>query len=456
MYSLPECLLEEYELIEQVAQSLIADIFKLKKIKTNKFYALKIYNPSWVEKSRDSVDSFQTNLENYKNLSHPVLVKNILHGKDKERYFKISPFIEGTGLRNALRKKNVLNLPVSLVLVKDVAELLRYLVDNRILDRNIKFSNLLLEKKTMLVRLLGLNVNKYSRIAKKRTGSSDVLSQYGDIYFLGTLLFEVLTSRSPISRSGLLDTQWKEILAEEMMLRFPVLKPDQAYAFEIFLTRCFSREKANRFLSVAEFLRAYTFLLAKLEKTFKLPVFVSGANEIIQAMNSAVKHAGESHSYQGLLLDRKTAAQTMSAKNTITREKNLTPIPFKQRVEKKDSDLKKIVTQKLQDRIKHLKTPEKDTKSNNSKITDIQSVVKKQKGKINTVTVAGKTQLKNDRPVEKESKILKPNFPDQKENADFSLIWQENGENIFEKFLFKNLTGVIFIFLVFVFFLLRL
>jgi serine/threonine protein kinase len=203
-----------YRILYKIASGSFGRVFRADDPRTNRVVALKVLRRRWSEDQKN-IDLFIREGRVGMSLKHPNIVEvlNVTQDAVTRQYFIAMEFVEGGNLREILQIRSTLGVSEALRIIEDAAAGLAYAYSRGITHRDVKLTNLLIstlgEAKLVDFGLAQMFANisreeehidrtvDYAGL-EKTTGvkQGDVRS---DIYFLGCVLFEVLTGRPPLS-----------------------------------------------------------------------------------------------------------------------------------------------------------------------------------------------------------------------------------------------------------------
>ncbi|HET9598515.1 MAG TPA: serine/threonine-protein kinase [Anaeromyxobacteraceae bacterium] len=203
--------LDQYRLLELVARSGMASIFKAVDLDTNAAVALKIPH---VQYESDIVFSerFRREQEVGQTLHHPNIVQ-VLTPRQQSRIYLVMEFVEGRSLRAIMKSKEPIPTALALSIARQVASALQYLHEQGVVHRDIKPENILLVEGER-VKILDFGIALFA--SERRLTWQGLSSTIGtpdymapeqirgrrgdprtDVHAVGTLLYEMLTCHLP-------------------------------------------------------------------------------------------------------------------------------------------------------------------------------------------------------------------------------------------------------------------
>jgi serine/threonine protein kinase len=202
-----------YRVLYKIASGSFGRVFRAADPRGERVVAVKVLRRRWTEDAHQ-VDLFMREGQVGLTLKHPNIVEMIAVGQDSSsgQYYLAMDFVEGDNLRNILGIRKKLAVPEALKIVEDAANGLAYAHSRGVTHRDVKLSNLLIsttgETKIVDFGLAGLyTAGDKGKVKVERTVDYAGLEKAtnvkqgdtrSDIYFLGCILYECLSGRSPL------------------------------------------------------------------------------------------------------------------------------------------------------------------------------------------------------------------------------------------------------------------
>jgi eukaryotic-like serine/threonine-protein kinase len=205
-----------YRLVYKIASGSFGRVYRAEEPQTGRVVAIKILRRRWSEDPH-IIDLFEREGKLGLQLRHPNIVEVLDVGQDliSKQYYLVMEFVEGGNLRDILKIRKKLEPAEALSIMEDAVQGVAFAYSRGVTHRDMKLTNVLIssQQQVKLVDfgLAGIFVRKglemdgqekvdrtvdYAGLEKAtNVKAGDVRS---DIYFLGCILFEMLTGRPPL------------------------------------------------------------------------------------------------------------------------------------------------------------------------------------------------------------------------------------------------------------------
>jgi serine/threonine protein kinase len=223
--------------------------------------------------SETEITRFKKEAESIARLSHPNIVAIYDLKYAEGQYYFAMEFVEGESLEDLLAR-GLPRVDRSLEIVRTVAEALHYAHSRGIFHRDVKPSNILIEKDTgrIVITDFGLAVQQEQTSRLTKSGfamgtpaymapeqcqpqpSPSAFDARTDVYQLGTVLYEMLTGEPPFDSPSPIEILLRKISEEVPEPRS--LNRDVPFAVERICLRCLERDKSRRYADCGEIARS--------------------------------------------------------------------------------------------------------------------------------------------------------------------------------------------------------
>ncbi len=271
--------LGKYEIIEPLGQGGMAQVFKARQPKIDRFVAVKILDPE-LAASPDFVSRFEREAKAMGQLQHPHILRVIDFDRQDGVYYMVMDYIPGDTLDAYLKQQRQLPVAEALAITEQLIDALDYAHQSDMVHRDIKPENIMFSDTTHthivltdfgLVRLL----DKSMTMTGTKIGTPAYMSPEvslgeradvrSDIYSLGVVLYQMLLGQPPFTGATAHAIMTKQ-------LNEPVPPPRQfnpaiSEALEKILLKALAREPKDRYQTVLEVQNALQQLQPKSNKS---------------------------------------------------------------------------------------------------------------------------------------------------------------------------------------------
>jgi eukaryotic-like serine/threonine-protein kinase len=205
---------DHYQIQAHMTQGGMSDIYRAFDLINRREVVIKVPDQSMLGDPAQ-FERFQRELEVMKTLDHPAILKGLGSGKFNRIPYLVTELVDGQSLRVLIEKSAPLPVEQAIALVKKIADGLAYCHKNDVIHRDLKPENVLITSAGQPVVMdFGLALTKsahrvtYSNLSATM-GTPDYMApeqiegqrgdQRTDIYALGTILFELLSGRTPFT-----------------------------------------------------------------------------------------------------------------------------------------------------------------------------------------------------------------------------------------------------------------
>lgn len=266
-----------YEIISRIGSGGMADVYKAKDHKLNRFVAVKVLKPEFKD-DRAFVSKFRVEAQAAAGLAHANIVNVYDVGEENGINFIVMELVEGITLKNYISKKGKLPVREATSIALQVAAGLEAAHNNGIIHRDVKPQNIIisLDGKAKvadfgIARAASSNtINSnvmgsvhYCAPEQTRGGYSDAKS---DIYSMGITMYEMLTGRVPFDGDSTVAVALKHLQEDIQSPRR--LVPEIPYSTEQIILKCTQKSPDRRYGNMAELIRDLKESLVNPDGTF--------------------------------------------------------------------------------------------------------------------------------------------------------------------------------------------
>ena len=252
---------DRYEILERVGSGGMADVYKAKCHKLNRFVAIKVLKQDYSE-DKSFVAKFKNEAQSAAGLSHPNIVNVYDVGEDNGLYYIVMELIEGITLKQYIERKGRLTIKESVSIAIQVAQGIEAAHNNHIIHRDIKPQNIIISKEGKvkvtdfgIARATTANTNTINSNAvgsvhyiSPEQARGGYIDEKSDIYSLGITLFEMLTGRVPFEGDSTVTIALQHIQNDIPNLK--ALVPDIPISVEKIVYKCTQKKADRRYLKI--------------------------------------------------------------------------------------------------------------------------------------------------------------------------------------------------------------
>jgi len=201
-----------YKLLTSIGGGGMAEVYKASDLILNREVAVKILRQQYVNDT-EFVKRFRREAHSVASLSHENLVAIYDVGEEKDVYFIVMEYIEGSTLKEQIQRRGSLPVEEALDIATKIADALEHAHQHNIVHRDIKPHNILIGKHGE-VKVTDFGIARaISQATITHTGSvlgsvhyispeqakGGYTSEKSDLYSLGVVLYEMVTGSLPFS-----------------------------------------------------------------------------------------------------------------------------------------------------------------------------------------------------------------------------------------------------------------
>lgn len=252
---------DRYEILEKIGTGGMAEVFKGKDHKLNRYVAVKVLK----EEFRDNdgfVKKFKEEAQAAAGLAHPNIVNVYDVGDENGIYYIVMELVEGITLKNYIERKGSLTIKEATSIAIQVSAGLEVAHNNHIVHRDIKPQNIIISREGK-VKVTDFGIAKattsqtttssamgsvhYASPEQARGGYVDHRS---DIYSLGIVMYEMVTGRVPFDGETAVTVAVKHL--QEQMVPPSKYCPEIPYSLEQIIKKCTEKSPDRRYQDIGD------------------------------------------------------------------------------------------------------------------------------------------------------------------------------------------------------------
>ena len=253
-----------YEIVGKIGAGGMADVYKARDHKLNRFVAVKVLKAEFRE-DKAFITKFRAEAQAAAGLAHPNIVNIYDVGEEKGVYFIVMELVEGITLKEYIAKKGRLAVREATSIAIQVSQGLEAAHNSGIIHRDIKPQNIIIStdgkvkvtdfgiaraatNNTISTAVMG-SVH-YTSPEQARGGYSDAKS---DIYSLGITMYEMLTGHVPFDGESTVAIAIKHL--QEEMKSPEVYVADLPRSTVQIIYKCTQKSPDRRYANMTELIR---------------------------------------------------------------------------------------------------------------------------------------------------------------------------------------------------------
>ena len=252
---------ERYEILGKIGTGGMADVYKAKDHKLNRFVAVKVLKPEFREDTT-FIRKFRSEAQAAAVLTHPNIVNVFDVGDDNGVYYIVMELIEGITLKEYISKKGKLSVKEATSIAIQVSMGLEAAHSHGIVHRDVKPQNIIISMDGK-VKVTDFGI---ARAASSNTISSNVMGsvhysspeqvrggysdEKSDIYSLGITMYEMVTGKVPFDGDTTVAIAIKHL--QEEMVPPSVFAEDLPHSLEQIILKCTQKSVDRRYQNMED------------------------------------------------------------------------------------------------------------------------------------------------------------------------------------------------------------
>ncbi|HWT26702.1 MAG TPA: Stk1 family PASTA domain-containing Ser/Thr kinase [Mobilitalea sp.] len=282
---------DRYEIIDKVGSGGMADVYKARDQRLNRFVAIKVLKPEY-SSDKSFVNKFRGEAQSAAGLSHPNIVNVYDVGDDSGLHYIVMELVEGITLKRFIERKGKLEVKEAVGIAIQIAQGMEAAHDNHIIHRDIKPQNIIISRDGK-VKVTDFGIAKATNsntITSNAMGSVHYLSpeqarggysdEKSDIYSLGVTIYEMLSGKVPFAGDNTVSVALLHIQGEAMPLR--ELDASIPVSIDKIVQKCMQKRPERRYHSASELIADLKRAITNPDGDFvQIPAFVASDSPTI-------------------------------------------------------------------------------------------------------------------------------------------------------------------------------
>ena len=167
---------DRYEIIDRVGSGGMADVYKAKCHRLNRYVAIKVLKQEYSSDAKFFA-KFRAEAQSVAGLSHPNIVNVYDVGEDNGLHYIVMELVEGITLKKFIEKKGKLDVKEAVGIGIQIAQGMEAAHNNHIIHRDIKPQNIIISKEGKV------KVTDFG-IAKAATSNTITSNAMGSVHYI--------------------------------------------------------------------------------------------------------------------------------------------------------------------------------------------------------------------------------------------------------------------------------
>ena len=256
MIKIGMCISGRYEIIEKVGAGGMADVYKARDNRLNRYVAIKVLKQEYSADTK-FVTKFRAEAQSVAGLAHPNIVAVYDVGEENGLHYIVMELVEGITLKKYIEHKGKLDIKESLGISIQIAQGLCAAHANHIIHRDIKPQNIIISREGK-VKVMDFGIAKAASsntITSNAMGSVHYISpeqarggfsdERSDIYSLGITMYECSSGKVPFIGDSTVAVALAHI--QEQAVPLSTINKDIPYGIEMIVNKCMQKKPELRY-----------------------------------------------------------------------------------------------------------------------------------------------------------------------------------------------------------------
>ena len=255
---------KRYEILGRIGSGGMADVYKGKDHKLNRYVAIKVLKSDY-RKDEVFIKKFLSEAQAAAGLMHPNVVNVYDVGQDRGLYYMVMELVQGITLKDYIEKKGRLSAKETISISIQMVTGLQAAHNQHIIHRDIKPQNIIISKDgkvkvtdfgiaraTTATQTISTSVMGSVHYTSPEQARGGVVDQKSDIYSIGITMYEMITGHVPFDGDSTVSVALKHLQEE---IKSPAEEvPDIPYSLECIIMKCTQKNPGLRYHDCAALL----------------------------------------------------------------------------------------------------------------------------------------------------------------------------------------------------------
>lgn len=300
---------KRYEILERVGSGGMADVYKGKDHKLNRYVAVKVLKSDY-RSDEIFIQKFLSEAQAAAGLMHPNVVNVYDVGQDRGLYYMVMELVEGITLKDYIEKKGQLSANETISISIQMATGIQAAHDQHIIHRDIKPQNIIISidgkvkvtdfgiaRATTSTQTISTNVMGSVHYTSPEHAKGGNVDEKSDIYSAGITMYEMITGHVPFDGDSTVSVAIKHLQEE---IPSPVKEvPEIPYSLECIILKCTQKNAERRYQNCQELIMDLKRSLVDPEGDFvNNPEYIPGGDETIMMSDEDQRRVQSRNNYQ--------------------------------------------------------------------------------------------------------------------------------------------------------------
>lgn len=250
---------KRYEILSRVGSGGMADVYKGKDHKLNRYVAIKVLKSDF-RTDEIFIQKFLSEAQAAAGLMHPNVVNVYDVGQDRGLYFMVMELVEGITLKEYIEKKGRLTAKETISISIQMVTGIQAAHNQHIVHRDIKPQNIIISKEgkvkvtdfgiaraTTSTSTISASVMGSVHYTSPEQARGGLVDEKSDLYSAGITMYEMVTGHVPFDGDSTVSVAIKHLQEEIISPAEEV--PDIPYSLECIIMKCTQKNPERRYLS---------------------------------------------------------------------------------------------------------------------------------------------------------------------------------------------------------------
>lgn len=253
---------KRYEILGRIGSGGMADVYKSKDHKLNRYVAVKVLKSDY-RSDEVFIQKFLSEAQAAAGLMHPNVVNVYDVGQDRGVYYMVMELVEGITLKEYIEKKGQLSAKETISISIQMVTGIQAAHNQHIIHRDIKPQNIIISKDgkvkvtdfgiaraTTSTNTISTNVMGSVHYTSPEQARGGIVDEKSDIYSAGITMYEMITGHVPFDGDSTVSVAIKHLQEEIPSPADEV--PDIPYSLECIIMKCTQKSTVRRYQNCQE------------------------------------------------------------------------------------------------------------------------------------------------------------------------------------------------------------